>query len=368
MAHRFSFAVAVAVASLLAVPAAAQSFDLKSNWFDGPNPNGSWSVENGGVPLPSVANYVAVNFPFTQPAFVTAPSGFGHVPSWLKIAGPPPGGLDAAQGDVIVHSWDAANGAGTGPTGVVWTCPQQGVVDISGATWITLDVGRANDWFLYHGTELLRSGTVSSGDPYSSANKFLLAAGAGTAPLVGRPIAAGDRITLLVVKAPASPFGEFSGVDLTLAFTATPEACAAGSIPGPALLTINGSDGAPGRVVHAAPGAPFTIAMASTAAVGAPTPFFLFAKFGFTSALDAMVLPLGIGTMCFAPQPFSPFDPTLLTLVDPTGGPAIFAPAVTPWSATIGGIPLAFYCELQGVAFATPTTLGVTNAVVLDVH
>jgi hypothetical protein len=85
------------------------------------------------------------------------------------------------------------------------------VVIVSGAVWMTRDIGRSNHWTLYRNDQALTSGDISSGDPYSRANPFRFDQGSGgPGVLVGIPVAQGDSLELAIAK--TSPFGDFVGV------------------------------------------------------------------------------------------------------------------------------------------------------------
>ena len=77
------------------------------------------------------------------------------------------------------------------------------------------DIGRSNEWSVWLNTTLLTSGTVSSGDAYSRASPFDLAAGSGGASVLEDvAVSPGDVVMLRVAR--TSFYGDFVGVDLTI--------------------------------------------------------------------------------------------------------------------------------------------------------
>ena len=120
-------------------------------------------------------------------------------------------------GDVVTHSDDIPTNPGNGVGNVTWTSPIRSTIDISGACWRVRDIGRSQDWKLYHNNRLLSYGTVYSGDPYTRDNPFRFRDGsAGPAVLNGRTVASGDVIKLEIVQNPLSYFGDMIGVAMTI--------------------------------------------------------------------------------------------------------------------------------------------------------
>ncbi len=120
-------------------------------------------------------------------------------------------------GDVVTHSDDIPSNPGNGVGNVTWTSPIRGAINISGACWRVRDLGRSQDWKLFHNNRLLSYGTVHSGDPYTRANPFRFRDGSGgSAVLNGRTVAPGDIIKLEIVQNPQSYNGDMIGVALTI--------------------------------------------------------------------------------------------------------------------------------------------------------
>ena len=144
-------------------------WDLADDWSDTQNPNGPWSYNAGVNPIRS-------NFPnwagTGNPAWVAAPSGFGHIPAWAKLQ-VKPGCVDAEIGDVFMHANDPRSGTDVDLANVTWTSPTSGVAAISATLWWYLpdcgsQVGRTMDWRLYLNDVLMDSGNIGDGDPWSS--------------------------------------------------------------------------------------------------------------------------------------------------------------------------------------------------------
>src|SRR6266850_99073 len=211
-----TFALAVAP------QASTRVYNLAANWSDGANPNSVWSYREGNNSLRHVDNWVSGGFVGMQPAWANAPSGFGHVPAWWKLVAPHGAGtLDAQIGDVLVHATDNARGETYGPSNVVWTSPSTSTVTINGSVWNALEDGRSTNWSLYLNDTMLTGGSVGSGDPFSRARPFDLAAGAaGPSALQNIGVRQGDRIRLEFVR--TSAFGSTTGVNLTIAVLPVP--------------------------------------------------------------------------------------------------------------------------------------------------
>jgi len=111
---------------------------------------------------------------------------------------------------------------------------------------------------------------------------------------------------------------------------------------------------------------------------GATSPWMLFGRFSSAVITPGTALPVGIGSMCFTPDPLDPTnDPALFTLADTFGGginayPAI--PAVTPaWTLPVLTVPppgITATLTLQGLVLdlGAATGLSITNALRLAIH
>lgn len=364
--QKFTMAM-VAVLSLAGLQP-GQTYSLAGDWSDTANPNGTWTILGGGVPLPPVPNWIAGGFSFTQPAWAVAASGLHHIPAWMKMAGNSPS-YDILTGDVMMHSWDPGGGGSIGETEVTWTCPAAGIADISGSTWMTRDIGRANDWNLRHNGVLLRTGMTYSGDPYDSSNPFDFGSGTGSQPLLGRVVSAGDVISLGFVQSTGQAYGDFNAVRLIINLLPALGACAGSSFTGGStLLTIDGSTGGPNRIVSVALNQPFVLGFGQPPFVPFAASFLIFGRIGIPNASEAFPLPLGIGTMCFAPALLVPADPMLLTVADSFTATGLLPATPAPWNFPIPGLPVPVQLTLQGATYSSSATLGLSNALVLNVY
>jgi hypothetical protein len=194
--------------------------DLGADWSETSNPNGVWSYRHGTAALPHVASWEPGAFTAAQPGWAISGTSVSRIPFWFKsVATPTFPSTDWLPGDVLIHSRDDANGIGTGEGNVAWTSPILGTIDIAGSVWMARDIGRSNQWSVWLNSTLLTSGTVASGDPYSRANPFDLAAGSGGAPVLDNvAVSPGDVVMLRIAR--TSQYGDFVGVKLTI--TATP--------------------------------------------------------------------------------------------------------------------------------------------------
>lgn len=167
-----------------------------------------------------------------------------------------------------------------------------------------------------------------------------------------------------------------AGVDRFRVYACEPDgalgACGAGTYPAggapSSLLTVNGSDGGSDRRVEVPVSAPLTLALAQPATSGTPSRFLLFATAGVPGPADAYPLP-PLGTLCFPPCVLAPGNPALFMLADSFGtgfcGTPLLPSTPTPWSFTGPGIPMPGQFTFQAIIEETPSTLAITNAVVL---
>lgn len=206
MKHSILFAAAVGLMSAaLAQPIQAQLqvWDLVADWSDVANPNGPWSYNEGNDPLPLIDPFP---FGWSQPAWAPSQYGGNFLPFWVKSRLTPIN-ADWIEGDVVTHTWDAGNGNGNGQSNVTWTSPVNGIVDISGSVWMTIDQGRAVDWILSENGITLTSGSLYSGDPWSRANPADLL-------VENQLVYVGDVLKLELPTASSS--GDLVGVTLTV--------------------------------------------------------------------------------------------------------------------------------------------------------
>ena len=218
-----SLAIALLVFSPCGLYAANIVFDIADDWSDTQNPNGVWSYNGApGLPITTLqSDYDPTRTFFSgeQPAWAAAPFQLpGHVPFWAKSRGlalKPDSmpDLDFPSGRVGMHGSNTAN------SGVTWTSPVDGVVDISGGVWQMSKEGghffRSAQINLRLNGLLLTSVNVAWNDSFTSANPLDLSDGSGgEAAILNLPVKAGDVLTLEVVK--TSSIATLVGVDLTI--------------------------------------------------------------------------------------------------------------------------------------------------------
>jgi MYXO-CTERM domain-containing protein len=228
---------AAAVAALvLAGQAHAVVFDLAADWSDSVNPNGTWSYGrmNGASFAP---------FALHVPAYINVgPSGFSAPqPAWTRCAntgnnGCPEGLAKSIGVAVPVLDFPLGKVGGHTPVGgalaVQWTAPSDGVVDITGATWMWADFQgrRLQTSLLMNGVALFGASLiptqaqgVNSATPYSFA-QAAIDSGHSASDLLGISVHSGDVFTWTAVQLPNS-VEWFVGIDMTVKLTtAVPEA------------------------------------------------------------------------------------------------------------------------------------------------
>ncbi len=228
---------------VLPLAAAAQTFDLAADWSDTANPNGVWSY-NGtpGTPLaPHQPDWDSIDSFWSSPQPAWAAAAYpnaGHIPMWAKGASAT-SALDWPAGVVGMHAVDSAPGVATG---VTWTSPIDGTIDISGGVWFMdhpAGAGRSMDWSLLANGSLLTQGTISSGDAFDSSTPFDLGAGNGGRSVLQRAVSVRDVITLQFERSAGSQFPFFAGV--RLAITALPNLPEPGPDEGAALCAATGA-------------------------------------------------------------------------------------------------------------------------------
>ncbi len=198
-------------------PAPAAVYDLRLDWTDAVNPNGTWTYREGANALPQTPAWGTQGFLGTQPAWARSAPGAGNtfLPGWFRSGALTDLSYDWLSGDIVVHTTDGTNGVGNGNANVIWTSPFTGTVDISGSVWRGRSIGRGNDWFVYRNGTLLSQGTLADGDGHGRTNPFQLGTGSGgAAALRDVDVAVGDTLRLEFAK--TSNFGDFVGANFTV--------------------------------------------------------------------------------------------------------------------------------------------------------
>ncbi|MBN8644442.1 MAG: hypothetical protein J0L61_04275 [Planctomycetes bacterium] len=221
MTNRAVFACVVASVLMSGVRSAdagavfVETFDIQNEWSNASNPTGRWSYLEGSNPLPPVAWWQSSlgGWSAAQPGWARSENGNNRLPFWFKSNGTETFPRDFIAGDVVLHTTDSSNGVGQGLGAVEWRAPFRGVVNVQGAVWMGRDIGRSNAWRLYVNGNLVRSGSIASGDPYSRANPFRLVDGAGPGGLTNLPIGCGGTVRLEFER--TSSAGDFVGVSLS---------------------------------------------------------------------------------------------------------------------------------------------------------
>jgi hypothetical protein len=188
----------------VAVPAAAQTWDLKTDWSNVANPNGAWTYRAGGaVGVSRVRGSDAFGPPGPPLIWgnLAHPDYFG----WSQNNGSHLAPMDFAVGDIYGH--DDFGGA---TIAIDWTSNFAGSVSVTGNTWALRDIGRVNNWFVtLNGSIVEASGQIFSGDPYSRANPDTWA--------FSTLVNAGDVLEFYL----QSPIGvgDYAGVNMTVVGT-----------------------------------------------------------------------------------------------------------------------------------------------------
>lgn len=215
--HRILIVLGLFLSVYSWAPVVAQTYDLRGDWSEAANPNGVWSCNVNDIPLPHVGAWDEPERTCTlpQPAWARAefPPG-AFLPAWFRATCSasdwPVTNGDWLTGDIVVHAATAVE-----VSNVTWTSPNSGFVTVSGAVWMARNIGRDNEWWIWHNNDRLTGGYIYHGDPYSRSSPCSFAVGSGGPEvLCGIAVSAGDTIRLSLT--PFSSWGEFVGVDLRI--------------------------------------------------------------------------------------------------------------------------------------------------------
>lgn len=182
--------------------AATQVYDLKADWSDTQNPNGTWSYRQG--------DNLLINNPFPWAAASGNPYGLVAIARATEAV-VVPGSI--ALGDIFVILTDPTSGEGE--VTLRWTAPANGTINVSGDSW-----GTGFDWTLKHNGSALSSGeswrvSTTRDLPY----QFSSGSGGATA-LQNIAAQAGDRVEM-VLSTYIFSFGDFVPDALNFTITLT---------------------------------------------------------------------------------------------------------------------------------------------------
>jgi hypothetical protein len=194
-------------------------YDLNRDWSNTQNPNGAWSYNQSDTP-------VAV---FQQ--FWWGQSGWGYLSigdgciikgsyfagltdPWGYAVGP---AFDWQPGDVMLHALSRPYGGDTNFVNVKWTCPGDGLIDISGRAWDgEIFADRDVAWMLIVAGQTIaqRQSTIGvhRGDPAAQFESNLV----DKRSLKHLRVHKGDVVEFRVLT--DTYYGHFVGVNETIAF------------------------------------------------------------------------------------------------------------------------------------------------------
>ena len=205
--------IAPVALAVFAGSAEAQTWDLKTDWSNTSNPNGVWTyLVNGSAPSsPGTRGCDSFGPPGPPPI-----GGSCYV-GWSQSNGSESFGYDLQVGDIYGHDNPG------GPIAIDWTSPFAGLVNVTGGAWMLRDIGRANDWSVTFNNAVQASGTIFSGDPWDRTNPASFS--------FSTAVQVGDVLQFAFLPSPGMPYGDYSGVNLTVsAVVATPEPASAALI------------------------------------------------------------------------------------------------------------------------------------------
>jgi len=219
-----SYAVLGYSAALLAVTVVAQAstitYDLQGDWSNSSNSNGVWSYMAGSSLLPfqnSSSCYAGVQG--FGGGWAPSPNLGDCIPTVFQATANASNPNDWQTGDILLHSYDSANGGSNGQVFVTWTAPVSGTITYTGGIWYAHSaVQRSDDFYLTYDATTLQSGTVAYNSAVGSNRSNQLTFSGGS-----MSVNAGDVIALELVKSETSPYGALAGVNLTINETSGPE-------------------------------------------------------------------------------------------------------------------------------------------------
>jgi FG-GAP-like repeat len=132
---------------------------------------------------------------------------------------------------------------------------------------------------------------------------------------------------------------------------------------------LNGTRGGVPRRVDAAMGSTLWIDVLTPPLATSPAPFLIWGTLGVPSPVTETALPLGIGTLAFAPWHLAPGNPDLFVLANGffPDSAATVAPPPTPWTASFVLPQFPITATLQGLV-QDAGGLRITNGIILRVQ
>lgn len=181
------------------------SWDLKTDWSNGDNPNNLWAFWYGKELLPWTDSFLG-----SQGAFAKAPwPATDHVPVWFQSIS---SAYDYQTGDILVHPTSHSSSSTYVPTSVTWTSPMDGQISITGGVWWggMNSQERYSAWTLYLNGSALDSGLVGSPLPFTRSNPDNISGGGLL------DVKFGDTLTLVFTERDPDHYGWNTGVNLTI--------------------------------------------------------------------------------------------------------------------------------------------------------
>jgi hypothetical protein len=180
--------------------AAVIEYDLGADWSDTQNPFGQWSLMKSPDALFQVTQSDfwsnAHNQPSWADAYYSLPS---YLPFCLKSILTPHQTktyfTDFQIGDILVQGAEIGR-TGTDVMSVVWTCPERGTAEISGAVWNVTIYRWAVAWELRANGSAVSGGEIGGGNGYGRSNPLNFSEGSGGESALLRVVNAGDQIEL----------------------------------------------------------------------------------------------------------------------------------------------------------------------------
>ena len=231
-----SSVILAGVLQIIAAPSAASQviYDLNSDWSNTQNPNGPWSYNYNNSPIT-----VFQTFWWGQAGWGNNYLGDGGILKGSSPAGmldpfgqvTPPAN-DWQPGDVMLHALSIPYGGDSTFLNVTWTSPGDGSISINGRAWDgQIFPGRDVSWSLSVGGQTLAQRSSVFG-LYRTDTAAQFASNLwGSQSLDTIPVTQGEVVEFLV--AAQTYYGQFVGLDETIAFTPVPE-------PTSALLLLLG--------------------------------------------------------------------------------------------------------------------------------